>query len=156
MPKKVIWKPPDAGLLKTNFDGAVFEELGAAGIGAVVRNSPGEVLAALSENIPLPSSIIALETIAARRAALFIRELSLHGLILQGDSEESILAIKNQCFQHPLVGHLIKSIMSSVSTLQYSSFSRTRRQCISTYSSPESKIFFSYFSYNELCSFEYS
>ncbi|KAK7860999.1 f-box protein cpr1 [Quercus suber] len=71
LPRKVIWKPLDAGQLKTNFDGAVFEDLGDAGIGAVVRNSSGEVLAALSEIIPLPSSIVALETIPARRAVLW-------------------------------------------------------------------------------------
>ena len=35
LPRKVIWKPLDAALLKTNFDVAVFEDLGAAGIGAV-------------------------------------------------------------------------------------------------------------------------
>ena len=128
LPRKVIWKPPDAGLLKTNFDGAVFEDLGVAGIGAVVRNSSSEVLAALSKIILMPSSIVALETIAARRVALFIRELGFRGSILEGDSEESILAFKNQCFQHPLVGHLVKDIMSSVSTLQYSSFSHTCRQ----------------------------
>ena len=45
LPKKVIWKPPDAGLLKTNFDGAAFEDLGATGIGVVDRNSSDEVLA---------------------------------------------------------------------------------------------------------------
>lgn len=128
LPRKVIWKPPDVGLLKTNFDGAGFEDLGAAGIGVVVRNSSGEVLAALSEIIPLPSSIVALETIAARQAALFIRDLGFSGSILEGDSEEAILAIKNQHFQHPLVGHLVKDIVSSVSTLQYSFFSHTRRQ----------------------------
>ena len=116
LPKKVIWKPPDAGLLKTNFDGAVFEDLGAAGIGIVVHNSSGEVLATLSEIIPLPSSIVALEIIAARRIVLFLHELDLHGSILEGDSKSSMLAIKNQCFHHPLVGHLIKDIMSSVSS----------------------------------------
>ena len=116
LPKKVIWKSPDASLLKTNFDGAVFEDLGVAGIGVVVRNSSGKVLAALSKIIPLPSSIVALETIVARTAALFLHELGLHDSILEGDSEASIIAIKNLCFHHPLVGHLIKDIMSSVSS----------------------------------------
>ena len=37
--------------LKTNFDGVIFEELGVAGV--VVRNSSGEVLAAMSN----PSAI---------------------------------------------------------------------------------------------------
>ena len=128
LPKKVIWKPPDAGLSKTNFDGAIFEDLGAAGIGAVVRNSSGEVLATLSEIIPLPSSIVALEAIAARRAVLFVRELGFSGTILEGDSREAILAIKKQSFQHPVVGHLVKDIVSSVNMFQYYSFSHTRRQ----------------------------
>ena len=87
LPRKVIWKPPDASLLKTNFDGAVFEDLGSVGTGAVVRDSSGEVLAALSESIPLPSSIVALETIAARRAVLFVRELGFSGTILEGNSK---------------------------------------------------------------------
>lgn len=65
LPKKNIWKPLDLGIVKTNFDGAVFEDLGAAGIGVVVRNSSSTVMAALSKIIPSPSSILALETIAA-------------------------------------------------------------------------------------------
>uniref|UniRef100_A0A7N2L8B5 Reverse transcriptase zinc-binding domain-containing protein n=1 Tax=Quercus lobata TaxID=97700 RepID=A0A7N2L8B5_QUELO len=48
-----------------------------SGIGVVVRNSLGEVLAALSEIIPLPLSIVVLETIAARRAVTFLQELGL-------------------------------------------------------------------------------
>ena len=51
--------------MKTNFDGAVFEDLNAAGIGVVVRDSHGEVLAAVAEIIPLPSSIHVFETLAA-------------------------------------------------------------------------------------------
>ena len=48
LPKKIIWKPLDPGTSKTNFDGAVFEDLGAAGIGVVVRNSFGTIMATLS------------------------------------------------------------------------------------------------------------
>ena len=65
LPKKIIWKPPDPSTLKTNFDGVVFEDLGAVGIGVVVRNSSDTVMVALSEIIPSPSSVLALETVVA-------------------------------------------------------------------------------------------
>ena len=128
MPKKIIWKPPDPGTLITNFDGAVFEDLGVAGIGVVVRNSSGTVMAALSEIIPCPSLVLALETVVARRAVHFLQELNLHDSILEGDSKTSISAIKNRCFLHPNVGHLIKDIMSFIGSFQYFSFSHTLRQ----------------------------
>ena len=155
--RKVIWKPPDVGLLKTNFDGVVFEDLGAAGIGAVVRNSFDEVLAALSKVIPLPSSIVALETIVARWAVLFVRELGFNGSILEGDSEWAILAIKNQSFQHPLVGHLVKDVVSLVNILQYSSFSHTCRQGNVLAHALAQRARFSFFCFilDELRSFEY-
>ena len=110
-PKKTIWKPPDPSTFKTNFYGAVFEDLGAASIGAVVCNSVGEFKAALFEITPLPSLIVALETLATRRVVHFVQELDLQGSIFEGDSELSISAIKNQCFHHPSCGHLIKDII---------------------------------------------
>ena len=82
-------------------------------------------MAALSEIIPSPSSVLALETVAARRTVHFLQELNLHGSIFEGDSETSISAIKNQCFHHPNVGHIIKDIMSLVGSFHYFSFSHT-------------------------------
>ena len=58
---KPAWRPPTTGLVKANFDGAFFEDLGEAGIGVVIRNSLGEVMASLSEKIPKPSSMITLK-----------------------------------------------------------------------------------------------
>ena len=110
-------------------------------------------MAALSEIIPSPSSVLALETVAARRAVHFLQELNLHGSIFEGDSETSISAIKNQCFHHPNVGHIIKDIMSLVGSFHYFSLSyMTARQCFGTCSSPESETFFSYFSQHGVCS----
>lgn len=37
-----MWKPPDPGKLKTNFDGALFEDLNVVGVEVVVHNSQGE------------------------------------------------------------------------------------------------------------------
>uniref|UniRef100_A0A7N2R197 Uncharacterized protein n=1 Tax=Quercus lobata TaxID=97700 RepID=A0A7N2R197_QUELO len=53
---------------------------------------------------------------AARRAVTFLQELGLGSSIFEGDFETSILAIK-LVFPSPLVGHLIKNIMSSASSL---------------------------------------
>ena len=114
--------------MKTNFDGAVFEDLDAAGIGVVVRNSCGEVMAALSEIIPKPASVAALETLAARRAVQFVQELDMKDSIFEGDSEVSISAIKSRCFQHPSCGHLIQDIMALLKSLQNYSFSHVHRQ----------------------------
>lgn len=52
--EKKRWIPPTEGEFKTNFDGAMFEENNNAGIGIIVRNSHGEVMAALFEKIPKP------------------------------------------------------------------------------------------------------
>ena len=35
-PKQTTWKPPDLSTLKTNFDGAIFEDLDVVGIGVVI------------------------------------------------------------------------------------------------------------------------
>ena len=60
-PRRPQWKPPDAGYIKTNFDGAIFEDLHAAGIGVVIRDEHGEVIAALAGKIPIPDSVLTLK-----------------------------------------------------------------------------------------------
>ena len=66
---------------KVNFDGAIFDDLRAVGIGVVVWNEHGEVVAALAEQIPTPDSIFTLETLAARRVVLFARDIGLHHVV---------------------------------------------------------------------------
>ncbi|KAK7821470.1 hypothetical protein CFP56_037668 [Quercus suber] len=53
-------------MLKTNFDGIVFEDLNATSVDVVVRNSLGEIMTTLFKIIPIPSSMVALETIVVR------------------------------------------------------------------------------------------
>ena len=65
------WQPPPVDKVKANFDGAVFEVDQEGGIGVVLRNSAGRVLAALSERVMILVSVEILEMLATRRAALF-------------------------------------------------------------------------------------
>lgn len=55
-PMREVWKPPNTNTRKTDFDGAMFEEL----------------------NIIMPPSVVILETITARRVVHLIHELGLH------------------------------------------------------------------------------
>ena len=73
------------GVFKVNFDAALFENIGSAGIGVVIRDSDGEIIAALSQRILLPFSLEMAEAMAAHRALLFAQELSIK-VMLEGDS----------------------------------------------------------------------
>ena len=73
----VRWSRPPEGIYKVNFDTAVFENSSCAGIGVAIRDSDGEIIAALSQRIPLPFSVEMAEAMATRRAALFAQEMCL-------------------------------------------------------------------------------
>ena len=94
-PAQVRWQPPPTDLIKINFDGAVFKDEDRAGIGMVVRDSQGMVIASLSQNIPLPHSVVNLETLAACRALEFSFKLGFDKAILEGDSMIVIAALRD-------------------------------------------------------------
>ena len=48
-PNRVAWTPPPDGYVKINFDGAIFNDINKAGLGVVIRDSFGQVLASLLE-----------------------------------------------------------------------------------------------------------
>ena len=73
----------------------MFDELNEAGIGVVVRNPQGEIIAAPSEKMPKPSSVVVLESLAARRATYFVLQLGFQDSIFKGDSEISIKVLQS-------------------------------------------------------------
>lgn len=75
--ENVKWQPPKEGMYKMNYDGAVFTDLGEAGIRVIVRDARGEVIAILAKKVLHPDSVEVLEALAARRAAKFAVELGL-------------------------------------------------------------------------------
>ena len=80
---------------KGNFDAAFFDALGCAGIGVVFRNHLSQVIAALSQKLPLVQTVELVEALAARRAVWFAKELSLFSVELEGDSSRVIRALND-------------------------------------------------------------
>ena len=65
------WLPPPRDYFKINFNGATFPELGNAGLGLVIRDWRGNVVASLSEKAPLPFSLDIVEAMAIASAISF-------------------------------------------------------------------------------------
>lgn len=101
------WSPPAGDSYKVNFDGAVFKEDDRVGIGVIIQNCHGMVMASLSQNIPLPQTAVELEAIAARRALDFSLELGFTKAILEGESQTVMIALQDDSPSHASFGLLI-------------------------------------------------
>ena len=61
----IKWKPPDAYCYKVNFEGATIQDIHCAGLGAIIRDHHGYLVAVLSQKIPLPNLTKTVEALAA-------------------------------------------------------------------------------------------
>ena len=124
---RVKWKPPLDASLKLNFDGTTFKDIGKAGLGAVIRNSSGQVLASISEQVPLPHTSDIIEALAAAQAISFALELGFSSFILEGDSEVVIKSLKSDEATLSPFGHIQDSAKQKTETSCCISFSHIRR-----------------------------
>nr|POE58151.1 putative ribonuclease h protein [Quercus suber] len=108
--RAVQWKPPHPDTVKVNFDDAIFSTHSSASLGMIIRDPASLVLAALSQKIPLPTSMETVEVIATRRALLFARELGFERVLVEGDSEVVINAIKEKSLISSDWGHILRDI----------------------------------------------
>ena len=106
----------------------MFDESDEAGLGVVIRNSKGQVMVALFEKIKKPPSVMALELLAARRAAILVSEIGFQQSCFKGDSEVVVKSLGGCGMEKFAVGHILKDTLSYVSLLKNYSFSHVNRQ----------------------------
>nr|XP_023907618.1 uncharacterized protein LOC112019310 [Quercus suber] len=124
----VQWSPPSERLYKVNFDAALFDHLGCAGLGVVVRDWRGNVLAALSQKVALPQSVEMAEALAAKRAVQLATEMSFTRVLVEGDCKRVVQALQTlgRCLK--MYGHLIADARRLGATLQTCTFHHTLRE----------------------------
>ncbi|KAL0007215.1 hypothetical protein SO802_008717 [Lithocarpus litseifolius] len=119
----IRWSPPPAGWVKVNFDGAPFKEKNLAGLGGVIHNDIGLIMAAFTQTIPLPTSVEMVKVLAARSALGLAQELCLNKVQLEGDSDINQL----EGARTSSYGHIIMDINQLSYAFQCLSFCHTRR-----------------------------
>ena len=122
------WTPPSGATLKVNYDGAVFHETNEAGLGAVIRNSAGRVLASSVERVTLPQTVAEVEAAAARRAILLAKELNLSSITLEGDSKIINRALQDAEQSFATFGNLIEEIKFHADSFLNCNFSYVKRK----------------------------
>ena len=108
---QMAWSPLETQRCKINYNAATFVEDNKAGLGVVIRNSEGHTLVSLTQQIPLPATVIEIEALAARRAMELALELSLDNIVLEGDNESLFKAMKSKDRSLAQHSHLIKDIL---------------------------------------------
>ena len=129
--KHTTWKPPNKDCYKVNYDGAIFEQQGKVGLGVVIRNSNGEVMASMSQLVQLPTTVSQVEAMATRKATEFALEIGFDKIILEGNSEIVYKDLMNNGSSLALHGHLIQDVKVLVplfSSVCFSHVSRTGNQ----------------------------
>ena len=113
---RVNWSPPPAENFKVNFDGATFKEISMAGLGVMIRNSLGQLIASLSELVNLPYSSDIVEAMAAARAIYFAQEIGLNSFILEGDFEAVIKCLRSDDDSFSPFGHTLAAAKATTET----------------------------------------
>ena len=124
--KHVRWKPPDQGCYKINYNGVVFNQQEKAGLGVVIRNEEGAVMASMTQLVPLPTTVAQVEALAARRATEFALELGLNRVILEGDPEVICRGLQDHSPSLALHGHILQDVKCLAGAFQFVGFSQVR------------------------------
>ena len=121
------WSLPPPNCLKLNFDGAIFPELGKAGLGVVVHDCQGNVIASVLKQTPLPFSSDIVEAMAVARALVFAQELGITEFVLEGDSVVVINSLRSKEASFSSFGHLLELAKSMLGSSTCINLSYVRR-----------------------------
>ena len=88
------WKAPPPNKYKINYDGAISNTDNTAGIGVVVRDYHGEVIASLVQQLDQAYQLVEVEAMAACRVVELGSELEIDCAIIEVDSELVVKALR--------------------------------------------------------------
>ena len=122
------WTRPTGLRYKVNVDGAVFKSQKTAGVGVVVRDSNGLVVAALSRKINSPLGALEVEAKAVEAGISFARDIGIADFTVEGDSLVVYNSLSGQSDPPSSVAHVISGILGMYGIGLQIDFSHIRRQ----------------------------
>ena len=113
---------------KLNFDAAVFSDMNCFGVGAIVRNHVGEVMAAMSAKGEYVHNSDEAKVLACRKALEFAMEAGFSNLVIEGDNSNVMRALSASAVNNSLYGHVVDDIRSYFLGWQFVGLSCVKRE----------------------------
>nr|XP_023899473.1 uncharacterized protein LOC112011331 [Quercus suber] len=126
-PADTRWIPPDFPWYKINTDAAVFSASKSVGIGVVVRDHEGSVLAALSKRMPLPLGPLEAEAKAMHEAISFAKDIGLQDVIFETDSTTIFDALHDISTAPTCIDNIIQDTHHSLQAFRKSQILHVKR-----------------------------
>ena len=115
-------------MFKINFDGATFAEEKCSGLGIIVRDKEGLVIASMATRVPQQLQLIEIEALVANKALEFAREMDISDVVLEGDSLLVMTALNSKNPGLAPFGLMIQDSLSLSSDFSKLSYSHTKRE----------------------------
>ena len=114
-------------ILIVNFDGTVFSNSNSSGVGAVIRNYNGVVMASCAEKLNQAYKEEEIEALAALKALQFAYGLGFQNAILEGGSLGLIKALKAEDHNLSPLGLLVEDVKLVANNFVSLSYSHIKR-----------------------------
>lgn len=121
-------KKPPLDFANLNWDASLDTNSKRMGVRGLIKDSGGNVLAAISSSIPLVQDLEVAEAVAAWRNLSFCCEQGFQKIILEGDSLNVIKALQREEGCWSKYGQIIKDMQALIRTLQCCEANHIRRE----------------------------
>ena len=115
-------------MVKINFDSAVFTKEKKAGVGMVVRDAKGLVLASCAKEMHQPYKAAVIESLAAATALSFATNLGFRRVVLEGDLMEVIQALRENAESLTPTGLLLEDVRMLSQNFEQLLYSRIKKE----------------------------
>ena len=120
------WETPPRGAFKINVDGATSEQGRNSGVGVVIRDFRGKVIAACSKYLAGLFSMMEVELLVVKTGILLAKELKISNIIIESDALAVIQSVEKGEIGGCL-GHLVHGIILSLKDFISWSLNRVKR-----------------------------
>ena len=96
---------------KLNFDSSIFQDGENSGVGVIIRNDRGEVMTALSAKGPPVTGSEEAKIFTCRRAVEFAVNCGFSELVLEGDNQALMDALRKRKGLSSWLGHVLQDVL---------------------------------------------
>lgn len=112
------WEAPPSGIFKVNWDDAIAQQEERMGVGVVIRDEKGTVIAALCKLVDGHFDPVTADAAAALSTVEFCLEVGVQDILLEGDSATVVEAVRNQSPNWFHYGQIIDDIKIVLGSLR--------------------------------------